>query len=220
MNYRILWISLACVFIFSMPTFANTVDAGGEAYGNGDYAKAVQIMMLPENIDDPRAQYVIGLAYRDGKGVEQSYSEAAKWWSSSGEEGRFPRALYGLAILYRDGNGVPQSHKKSFKLAMQSAEADTGEPYAFIGNAYRFGIGTARSDIMAMEYFEKAYFKKNFEGLETMADMYRYGLGGPKNSEIAAYMYQKHFERFGRKSSRRNLMTLAGEGVEYAQYAP
>lgn len=212
-------LSFVCSCLSFSIAFGDSVMAGGDAYGAGDYTKALQIMKSPENINDPRAQYVIGLAYRFGNGVEQSSTEAVKWWTKSGEEGGFPRALYSLAVLYRDGEGVPQSHTKSFKLAMKSAEADTGEPYAFIGKAYRYGIGTARSDIMAMEYFEKAYFKKNFEGLNIMADMYRDGLGGPKSPEIAAYMYKRDFENSRRKSSRRNLTTLANQGVEYAQYA-
>jgi uncharacterized protein len=48
------------------------------------------------------------MMYADGKGVEQNYAEAGKWWVKAAEGGNL-RAANHAALLYRNGEGVPRN---------------------------------------------------------------------------------------------------------------
>jgi TPR repeat protein len=44
----------------------------------------------------PRAQYNLGVTYRDGRGVEQDYQQAVEWFRRAADQGH-PPAKRGLA---------------------------------------------------------------------------------------------------------------------------
>jgi hypothetical protein len=52
------------------------------------------------------AQGAVGMMYAVGKGVQQNFSEAAKWWGKAAEGGHV-LAANNVAMLYRGGSGVP-----------------------------------------------------------------------------------------------------------------
>lgn len=54
---------------------------------------------------DPQAQYQLGQAYRDGKGVKKSLKEAASWFAIAAGNG-VPEAAVALAQAYEQGAGV------------------------------------------------------------------------------------------------------------------
>jgi len=49
-----------------------------------DTAKAVTLLAQAAKAGLPEAQYMMGVAYRQGRGVEQDLGEAAKWFSRAG----------------------------------------------------------------------------------------------------------------------------------------
>jgi TPR repeat protein len=70
---------------------------------------------------DAVIQFNLGLLYSSGKGVQQNYEEAAKWFQKSAEQG-YDKALYNLGLLYSNGNGVPKDYMQAylcFKLAAE-----------------------------------------------------------------------------------------------------
>ena len=52
--------------------------------------------------------------YFNGNGVPQDYTEAAKWYTMSAEQGH-SYAQYCLGLMYFNGNGVPQDDTESAK---------------------------------------------------------------------------------------------------------
>jgi hypothetical protein len=54
-----------------------------------------------------RAQYNLGLMYKNGVGVPRDYREAARWYHAAAERGE-PRAQKNLYNFYVSGRGVPQ----------------------------------------------------------------------------------------------------------------
>ncbi|MEN9727784.1 MAG: hypothetical protein RL434_2150 [Pseudomonadota bacterium] len=74
----------------------------------GDYAKALESFVpLAETADHAYAQYFLGRMYADGRGVERSPEEAAKWFRKAAEKG-VQEAQFRLAGLYERGEGVPR----------------------------------------------------------------------------------------------------------------
>ena len=64
---------------------------------------------------DAQAQFELGLAYEYGKGAEQSYAMAAKWYWRAMEQNH-PEATYRLSILFREGRGVTRDTSKAEEL--------------------------------------------------------------------------------------------------------
>ncbi len=64
----------------------------------------------------------MGFLYDFGRGVEQDYGEAAKWYREAAEQG-LPEAQIALGIKYELGTGVPrdlsESHRR-YSLAVEN----------------------------------------------------------------------------------------------------
>ena len=56
------------------------------------------------------------MMYANGKGVQQNYAEAGKWWTKAAEGGHL-LAANNVAMLYRGGSGVPPNADISKKWA-------------------------------------------------------------------------------------------------------
>ena len=63
----------------------------------------------------------IGYLYRDGNGVEQSYSKAKEWFEKAAENGE-KTAMFWIGYLYEKGNGVEQSYSKAKEWYKKSAD--------------------------------------------------------------------------------------------------
>ena len=73
------------------------------------YIKAVPgLKSLAEN-GDAEAQFGLGVCYSTGNGVQQSYSDAVKWYRMAAEQGN-SAAQSNLGACYMNGNGVQQSY--------------------------------------------------------------------------------------------------------------
>lgn len=81
-----------------------------------DSAKAVELLTIAANADLPNAQYMLGIAYRQGRGVSANVPESAKWFRRAGAHGHAAarRAfcdLRGTGDLVGPGN---ESHAKEW----------------------------------------------------------------------------------------------------------
>ncbi|WP_288264747.1 tetratricopeptide repeat protein [uncultured Dialister sp.] len=59
--------------------------------------------------------------YENGRGVEQSYEKAAKWYQKAADQGDAV-AQYNLGTMYKNGLGVEQSYKKAAKWYRKAAD--------------------------------------------------------------------------------------------------
>ena len=55
-------------------------DTAHQAYENGDYDKALKILLPLAEADDAKAQNNLGYMYLNGIGVEKDYAKAHKWY--------------------------------------------------------------------------------------------------------------------------------------------
>jgi hypothetical protein len=67
------------------------------------------------------AQSTVGMMYATGKGVEQNYAEAGKWWVKAAEGGDLAAARHGWN-LYRNGEGVERNAEIANRLAVMIGE--------------------------------------------------------------------------------------------------
>ncbi|HDN26502.1 MAG TPA: sel1 repeat family protein [Thioploca sp.] len=113
-----------------------------------------------------KAQFYLGCAYSDGKGVIPNDEQAIYWYRQAAENGQ-KRAQFYLGCAYSDGQGVPQDDEQAVYWYQKAAQ-DT--------DRYREGDRLEEGDIDAV--FNLAYAYEKGEGI-------------PQDDGKAVYWYQK-----------------------------
>ena len=80
----------------TMPVWASFEEAV-EAYKRGDQETAYCELRFLAKKGNPVAQFHLGFMYETGQGVQQNYSEAAKWYSRSARQGYAEAVNWGRA---------------------------------------------------------------------------------------------------------------------------
>ena len=62
---------------------------------------------------DAKAQFALGIMYRDGRGVAQDYDKALQWWRKAAELGLID-AQYALGNMYAGGSGVERNNVQAY----------------------------------------------------------------------------------------------------------
>lgn len=134
----------------SAPGFAD-VKAGYDAWGQGDYAKAVTEWRPLAEAGDPDAQYNMGQAYRAGQGVPKDEAIAVDWFRKAAEQG-LPKAedTYGRTLF--------QEGKRAEAMAWIQKSAARGEPRAqyILGTALFNGEFVAKDWVRAYALMTRA----------------------------------------------------------------
>jgi uncharacterized protein len=76
-----------------------------QAYGEGDYKKALAGFKELAGQNDVEGQYFLGFFYHNGYGVERNQAEAIKWFLKAANQGN-ARSQYYVGIMSAKGEGV------------------------------------------------------------------------------------------------------------------
>jgi TPR repeat protein len=87
---------------------------GLAAFKRHDYTAAGILLRLPAEQGSSEAQAVLCYLYTYGRGVPQSFWEAANWCHRSAEQGN-AQGQYMLGLLYNKGHGVPENFVQAYK---------------------------------------------------------------------------------------------------------
>jgi len=101
------------------------------------------------------AEYEMGMRYVEGRGVAQSFAEAARWLERAATKGVTP-AQYRLAGLYEKGRGVKKDLEAARRLYTAAAERGHGKAMHNLAVLYAEGIDGKPDYIMASQWFRKA----------------------------------------------------------------
>jgi hypothetical protein len=101
----------------------NDFNLGVNAYEQGNYKTAFEKLFPFAEQGDAKAQGILGLLYANGNGVEENFSEAAKWFQKSAEQGN-QGAYPSLCLLYATGQGVPQDFIEAYKWLFLSEDIE------------------------------------------------------------------------------------------------
>ena len=75
-----------------------------------------------------RAQFDLGVMYREGAGIRQDNAQAAHWFTLAANRGSVA-AQYYLGVMYTKGAGVAQDYRQSFIWCSIAADnGDEGAP--------------------------------------------------------------------------------------------
>ncbi len=146
------------------------------------------------------AQYNIGLYYKEGRGVEQSYKEMFHYMEMSAKNG-FEPAMIEVARLYKRGCGVEKDTDKMLHWYEKAIAKGNVAAMLEIAFLYRYGDYIAQDSGKAMEYYRKAVQtgdKGNFtedspqlDAMYNIGRMWELGEAGTKNTSKAIFWFRK-----------------------------
>ena len=141
--------ALILVLSFTAPVVAGPLEDAAAAHGRGDYATALRIIRPLADQNNATAQALMGILYSTGRGVQQSYVEAAKWYLLAANQGQAD-AQYNLGNLYGNGQGVPQNYTEAMKWYRLAADQGNAEAQFNLGAMYAIGQGVPRDLVRAL----------------------------------------------------------------------
>ena len=141
-------------------------------------------------------QYTIGLSYARGEGVEQDWTEAAKWFALASDAGHV-EASARLAWCYFNGKGVQKDLIRAFSLYRYAAEQDLDTAQYCLGWCYAHGYGVPQDYKNAVVWFEKAAKKGNVNAIKNLAWCYTTGNGVNLDYSKAVSLYERIEDGFG-----------------------
>ncbi|MCB1521850.1 MAG: SEL1-like repeat protein [Hyphomicrobiaceae bacterium] len=136
---------------------------------------------------DPSAEFEVGARFAEGKGIDQSFEQASRWYKKSATQG-FVQSQYRLATLYERGLGVKQDMNRA-KVWYQRA-ANGGNVKAMHNLAVLSAGRTAKTPDYqtAAKYFEAAAERGLADSQFNLAVLYEGGLGVGRDM-VAAYKW-------------------------------
>ncbi len=116
---------------------AEALDAARAAYQRGDYDLALQSLRPAAEHGDAAAQFLLGILYYNGQGVERDLAASTRWYLAAARQGH-AAAQFNLGNAYRFGRGVAQ---------------DLGQALRWWEAAARLGLANA-SHNLAVHYLQ------------------------------------------------------------------
>ena len=130
-------------------------DNGMLAYEDGNYQRAFKKYMICAEAGDELSQYMVGIMYKNGQGVNQDYKKAFDWVSKSANQGYY-FAQHKLTEFYELGIGVLKDDKSAFSWNLKAAEQGHAISQYNAAQNYREGRGVLKNYKKAVTWYKKA----------------------------------------------------------------
>jgi Sel1 repeat len=119
------------------------------------YPQAAAYLARCAELNDPRCNTALGLAYFNAKGVPRDVQKAVQYVGRGAYAGN-RGGQYEIGYWYDEGEVFPHDAQKAFSWYMRSAEQNFATAQTRVGIAYEFGDGVARSRTLAIQWLMKA----------------------------------------------------------------
>ena len=180
-------IMMAAAFIAAMDTGARPANGVERSNALGAAELTLRLWLIKAERGDPTAQYLVGFKYVRGDGVQQNWTEAARWLRASSDQG-YPDAQWSLGTLYELGFGVSQNYAEAFRLYHLAASQGVVEAKTNLGLYYLEGLGTEQNSNEAYRWLRAASRQGVGEAETGLGRIHEEGLGRPIDL-VRAYMW-------------------------------
>lgn len=161
----------------------------GRAYmGIEDYQEALTWLDPLVERDNPLAQNLMGMMYKKGWGVAQSFDAAAPLFQAAAEAGH-AGAQHDIAWAYGEGRGLPKDDAKMAEWMAQSAAFGYHQAQYNMGRLYLWGRGVERDVKKGIDFLKKAAAQGQLRANYDLADLYERGEGFEKDEAKARQLY-------------------------------
>ena len=162
--------------------------------------------------NDAAVQYLLGVCYEYGLGVDKSAEKAAECYRKSANGGD-PRGQYEYGQCFDYGwGGVEQSSTKAVEWYRKAAEQGNAIAQGDLGVCYANGTGVEKSAVEAVKWYRKAAEQGNAVAQSNLGLRYYYGQGVEQSYVESAKWFKKSAEQ-GNAVAQYNL----GVCYEYGQ---
>ena len=120
-----------------------------------DASAAASWFTRAADLGDADAQFNLGVAYRDGEGVERDHAEALRRFRQAAEQGR-SEVQSAIGFAYYNGRGVPVDFERAAHYWRLGAKGGNAYAMAALGECYRDGKGVKRSLHAARKWLLRA----------------------------------------------------------------
>lgn len=157
---------------------------------------------------DAAAQFELGRAYEDGKGVAQDDDRAAEWFRKSAEQGN-AQAQNSLGVMYAEGRGAQRDKEEAVRWYRKAAKQGLPEAIYNVAIAYYNGEGEEQNIGFACTWMMLAQRKGDIQSAEAfkhieqalnqrldrckfdLAGLYEKGDEVPQNLPAAVALYKE-----------------------------
>jgi localization factor PodJL len=129
---------------------------------------------------DPTAAYEVGVRYAEGKGVAQSFDDAAKWYDRAAQAGVIP-AVFRLGTFYEKGLSVKKDIDIARRYYMQAAERGNAKAMHNLAVLDADGGGKGANYKNASQWFRKAADRGVADSQFNLGILYARGIGVEQN---------------------------------------
>jgi len=99
--------TVALVLSTTMAVLAGPFEDSVDAWNAGEYATALRLLRPLAEKGNVRAEFLMGFAYHNGRGVPEDDAEAVKWYRRAADKGD-DIAQYNVGFMYQNSPGVPR----------------------------------------------------------------------------------------------------------------
>jgi len=156
-----------------------------------------------------------GVLYEDGLGVQQDYSEAAKWYRKAAKRGH-ACAKHRLGLMYEYSRGVPQDYVEAANWYRKAAEVGNPDGQFSLGLMYEFGRGVPQDYSEALKWYRNLANQGIAIAQAKLGQMYWDGKGVPQDYTEAVNWNRKAAEQ-GNASAQHNLGLMYAKGIGLSQ---
>jgi localization factor PodJL len=129
---------------------------------------------------DAAAAYEIAIRYAEGRGVAQSFAEAAAWFQRASDQGVAP-AQYRLGSLYEKGHGVKKDVETARRLYIAAADKGNAKAMHNLAVLHAEGIDGKPDYKTAAQWFRKAATYGVADSQYNLGILYARGIGLEQN---------------------------------------
>jgi TPR repeat protein len=160
------------------------LEDGISASHKGDHITAFREFRSLANAGHMKAQYHLGLLYEMGLGVQQDYSEAARWYGKAAVQGDV-RSQKRLIIMRK--KGLTTNQQPVIPPEWQGSTTDPQSQYD-LGVMYFMGLGVEKNYLTASDWFRKSANQNYPKAQHDLALMLLQGRGVPQDA-LEAYKW-------------------------------
>ncbi|GBB88365.1 hypothetical protein RclHR1_14930004 [Rhizophagus clarus] len=147
------------------------------------------VYWLIGNQGEPKYNWLFGLFYYYGIGIEENYIKAFELFLKAAENDYSIAQVY-LAKCYNDGYGTEEDKSLAFTWFHKAAGNKSIIGQFYLGYCYEFNIGTKNNENKFIEWYQKAANNGNTTAKLYLANCYRLGKGINKNENKAFECYK------------------------------
>lgn len=145
-------LSFIVCLVLSFDSQADDYERGFEALASEDYQKAAYYLSFFASNGDARAQYNMGVMYRDGLGVERDAKAALTWFLYAAAQDHM-LSNYAIGLLMRDGPTEVQNPERALHYLGEAAFLGHALAPLEIGNMYFAGTHVAKDRTLAFVWW-------------------------------------------------------------------